>query len=85
MRPCVPAPLRRDRLDAFGPQRVLFGSDWPVCPTAASYEQVVRTAEELTDGLAPDERAQVLGGTAARVHGLGTPKAAGAGGGGEPA
>ncbi len=78
-------PYAETALDAFGPERVMFGSDWPVCLTAASYEQVVRTAEELTDGLGPDEHAQVFGGTAARVYGLGTPNASGAGAGGEPA
>lgn len=38
-------------LDAFGPERVMFGSDWPVCLLAASYEDVVAVAEELTGGL----------------------------------
>jgi len=35
-------------LDAFGPDRVMFGSDWPVCELAASYAAVVGLARELT-------------------------------------
>ncbi|WP_422647012.1 aldo/keto reductase [Actinoalloteichus caeruleus] len=58
-------------LDAFGPHRVLFGSDWPVCLLAAEYGTVVATAEELTRELGAAERAAVFGGTARRVYGLG--------------
>ncbi|HVX44191.1 MAG TPA: amidohydrolase family protein [Mycobacteriales bacterium] len=57
-------------LDAFGPERVMFGSDWPVCTLAGSYEQVVEAAEELTAGLSAAEREQVFGGTAQRVYGI---------------
>ncbi|MGW8767218.1 amidohydrolase family protein [Streptomyces sp. NPDC055815] len=63
-------PYAEIALDAFGPERVMFGSDWPVCLLAATYEQVVATAEELTAALRPDERAQVFGGTAARAYRL---------------
>ncbi|MFB7437518.1 amidohydrolase family protein [Streptomyces mirabilis] len=57
-------------LDAFGPGRLMFGSDWPVCTLAASYGQVVDVAEELTEGLGAEERAEVFGGTATRVYRL---------------
>jgi L-fuconolactonase len=57
-------------LDAFGPGRLMFGSDWPVCTLAASYGQVVYAAEELTGGLGAEERAEVFGGTATRVYRL---------------
>lgn len=57
-------------LDAFGPGRLMFGSDWPVCTLAASYGQVVEVAEELTGGLEAGERAEVFGGTAGRVYRL---------------
>ncbi|MFJ8025619.1 amidohydrolase family protein [Streptomyces sp. NPDC096311] len=57
-------------LDAFGPGRLMFGSDWPVCTLAASYGQVVDVAEELTGGLGAAERAEVFGGTATRVYRL---------------
>jgi len=55
-------------LGAFGPERVMFGSDWPVCELAATYAQVTATAEALTAGLSEAERAAVFGGTAARVY-----------------
>jgi L-fuconolactonase len=57
-------------LDAFGPARVMFGSDWPVCLLAASYADVTSAARELTAALTREERALVFGGTAARVYGL---------------
>ncbi|MET9034432.1 amidohydrolase family protein [Streptomyces mirabilis] len=57
-------------LDAFGPGRLMFGSDWPVCTLAAPYGQVVDVAEELTAGLGAEERAEVFGGTATRVYRL---------------
>lgn len=63
-------PYAAAALEAFGPERLMFGSDWPVCLPAASYEQVVSTAHELTEHLEEHERAQVFGGTAARVYGL---------------
>ncbi|WP_457030719.1 amidohydrolase family protein [Kitasatospora sp. P5_F3] len=60
-------------LDAFGPERVMFGSDWPVCLLRASYAEVTAAAEDLTAELTADERAQVFDGTAARAYGL-TPR-----------
>jgi L-fuconolactonase len=57
-------------LEAFGPGRLIFGSDWPVCLLAASYSDVVKAAEELTSGLNETERGQVFGGNAARVYTL---------------
>ncbi len=57
-----------DRLvGLFGPDRLLFGSDWPVCLLAASYGQVVDLAERTLAGLPAEE---VFGGTARRVYGL---------------
>jgi L-fuconolactonase len=57
-------------LEAFGPRRLLFGSDWPVCLLAASYDRVVEAARELLGDLSDDERARVFGGTAMEVYGL---------------
>lgn len=57
-------------LAAFGPGRLMFGSDWPVCTLAASYAEVVAAAEELTAGLSGAERHAVFGGTARRWYGL---------------
>lgn len=58
-------------LEAFGPGRVLWGSDWPVSLLAdASYARWVEVSEELLAGLSTDEADAVWGGTAARVYGL---------------
>ncbi|WP_405905251.1 amidohydrolase family protein [Streptomyces sp. NBC_00828] len=57
-------------LEAFGPSRLMFGSDWPVCTLAATYEQVAESAQELTAGLGDDERDQVFEDTATRVYRL---------------
>lgn len=58
-------------LDAYGPDRVMAGSDWPVCLLAASYGRVVESTGELLTGLGPADRDAVLGGTASRVYRLG--------------
>lgn len=57
-------------LEAFGPTRLMFGSDWPVCRLAATYTEVVEAALALLDGLADDERDAVLATTAEGVYGL---------------
>ncbi|MGW3144729.1 MULTISPECIES: amidohydrolase family protein [Streptomyces] len=57
-------------LEAFGPHRLMFGSDWPVCTLAAGYGEVLTVAGELTAELSEPERAAVLSGTAARVYRL---------------
>jgi L-fuconolactonase len=59
-------------LDLFGADRVMFGSDWPICLLAASYEQVVSAASELLRLLSPGERDQVFGGSAQRWYQLET-------------
>lgn len=57
-------------LDAFGPGRLLFGSDWPVCLVAGDYGRWMLTVRELVADLSPDEQAAVLGGNARRVYRL---------------
>jgi len=51
----------------FGPQRLLFGSDWPVCLLAADYGRVVELAERTLAGLPADD---VFGGNARRTYRL---------------
>ncbi|NYI07427.1 amidohydrolase family protein [Allostreptomyces psammosilenae] len=63
-------PYAETVLEVFGPERLMFGSDWPVCLLAASYAEVVGAAEELVAGLSPAERERVFGGTAADFYGL---------------
>ena len=41
--------------EIFGAQRVMFGSDWPVCRLVAEYPQVAGLAEELIESLAPGD------------------------------
>ena len=55
-------------LDAFGPERVMWGSDWPVCRLRAEYGEWRGAAEALTEGLAPDARARIFGETAAEFY-----------------
>jgi L-fuconolactonase len=57
-------------LDAFGPDRLMFGSDWPVCTLAASYGGVLEAARELAGQLSEAERAAVFAGTATSTYGL---------------
>ncbi|WAU83691.1 amidohydrolase family protein [Streptomyces sp. Qhu-G9] len=57
-------------LEAFGPGRLMFGSDWPVCTLVASYAEVADTAHQLTGKLGESEREEVFAGTATRVYGL---------------
>ena len=64
------APYVDHALATFGPARLLYGSDWPVCLLAASYEDVLAAARATTAPLSADERAAVFGGTAARVYAL---------------
>jgi L-fuconolactonase len=63
-------PYADTALDAFGPARTMFGSDWPVCTLAASYGDVLEAARDLTGRLTPAERAAVFVGTATSVYRL---------------
>jgi len=60
-------------LESFGPERVMFGSDWPVCELAATYDQVYESAQAFTGSLSESERADVFGGTATRAYPIPTP------------
>jgi L-fuconolactonase len=57
-------------VSVFGSHRIVFGSDWPVCTLAASYEQIVELVEELVDDLSTDEQAAIFGGNAAAIYTL---------------
>ncbi len=58
-------------LNTFGPARMMFGSDWPVCQIVTTYGEVLALAEKLVGELSPIERADIFGGTADRWYGLG--------------
>jgi L-fuconolactonase len=57
-------------IDAFGADRVMWGSDWPVVLGAAGYDPWRAMAQALTAERSTAERAAIFGGTAARVYGL---------------
>ena len=57
-------------LNAFGAQRVMWGSDWPVCRLRASYDEWVDTAEKLTAHLSAGDKDEVFGNTATRFYKL---------------
>lgn len=68
-----PDQLRRyleHALECFGPQRVMFGSDWPVCLLAGSYDQVTELIEDFAASLSDGERGALFGGNAQRFYGL---------------
>ena len=56
--------------EAFGTDRVLFGSDWPVCLVAAPSDRVIGVITEYAGALSPSERDALFGGNAMRAYGL---------------
>jgi L-fuconolactonase len=65
LRPCVERALA-----AFGPGRMLFGSDYPVCLRAASYGRVLEAFRTLLVGLAPGDRERIFSMNAVEFYGL---------------
>ena len=57
-------------LSVFGPDRLMFGSDWPVCTLAASYRRIVDLADQFIEELSTDEQAAVFGGNATKIYAL---------------
>ena len=57
-------------LDAFGPRRLMFGSDWPVCLAAVEYKRWFETVQAWAAPLAEAERARLMGDTAVEVYRL---------------
>ena len=52
--------------ESFGAERLMIGSDWPVCLVAATYTRVVKIVKNYISRLSPESQAAVLGGNAAR-------------------
>jgi L-fuconolactonase len=57
-------------LAAFGPSRLMFGSDWPVLTLASDYQTWVHTVQSLIADLSTDERDRILAGTAREAYRL---------------
>lgn len=57
-------------LSCFGPQRLMFGSDWPVVQLASSYDRWLDTAKQAIAGLTAAEQARILAGTAVEAYAL---------------
>ncbi len=56
--------------EAFGPDRLMFGSDWPVCLLAAGYRQVTELIDDYATDISAADRDALFGGTAHRFYGL---------------
>ena len=65
LRPYVDAAM-----EAFGPDRLMYGSDWPVCELAGSYQQVHDALVDLLGTISDAERDAIFGGTAAKFYQL---------------
>lgn len=61
-------PVIEHLLASFAPERLIFGSDWPVVTLRASYGQWIEAAETLLSDLTEAQRAAVFGGNAARLY-----------------
>ena len=57
-------------VEIFGPQRLMWGSDWPVIDLAATYKSWYAATVALTSGWPAADRAALMGGTARRFYGL---------------
>ena len=57
-------------IDCFGPERLIWGSDWPVCTLAASYDQWMETTAELFSGFTPAQLVAAMGGNAQQAYKL---------------
>lgn len=58
-------------LEAFGPDRLMWGSDWPVLTLVSDYQQWHTLVEALLGHIEPDARDQIFGGTAGAFYGIG--------------
>ena len=64
------APYVRVALDTFGPNRLMYGSDWPVCELAGTYAAARRALDDALGPITPSEHAAIYGGNATRFYRL---------------
>jgi L-fuconolactonase len=67
------APYVSRVLDWFGPERCVFGSDWPVCLVAASYRRVIDACRQALGDVSLGDLDRIFGGNAAELYKLGVP------------
>ena len=67
------APYLEVALESFGPERLMIGSDWPVCTVAASYSRTVNAVVQYLSQLREDVREKVLGANAQKFYKLRVP------------
>lgn len=65
-------PYVRNVVGWFGEDRLMFGSDWPVCLLAASYGQVVEALQQALWEIPEGARPKIMGANAVRIYGLAT-------------
>ncbi|AMQ57366.1 amidohydrolase family protein [Algoriphagus sanaruensis] len=63
-------PYMEIALELFGPERLMFGSDWPVCLVAGEYEQVYKVVDDFISPLSPSEKANLMGDSAVQFYGI---------------
>lgn len=63
-------PYMETVLEAFGPRRLMFGSDWPVCLLACGYQRWYQIVREFASALSPDEQSWLFGRTATDAYDL---------------
>ena len=56
--------------EAFGPQRLMIGSDWPVCTLSATYAETIAIVNDYIRQFAPGQQEQILGGNCASFYGV---------------
>lgn len=56
--------------ESFGIDRIMFGSDWPVCLLAATYAQVVQIVSDYTSYFSASDKENIFGLNAARFYGI---------------
>ena len=62
------AHIKANVLASFGPERLIWGSDWPVVTLRADYDRWFDTASALLAGLTEPQRLAIFGGTARRIY-----------------
>jgi L-fuconolactonase len=63
-------PFLDEVLETFGPSRLMYGSDWPVCLLAASHQEQLSVVEEYIGALSSTEQERIMGATAVEFYNI---------------